>query len=54
MEYSGAQGTLFYEQNLKAKISCQTPFKMCMLVARVVSLSIDQTKPNWGEGVTML
>ncbi len=23
---------------------------MCMLVARVVSLSIDRTKPNWGGG----
>ncbi len=27
MEYSGARGTLIYEKNLKAKISCQTPFK---------------------------
>jgi hypothetical protein len=26
MGYSGAQGTLIYEKNLKAKISCQTPF----------------------------
>ncbi len=25
--YSGAQGTLIYEKNLKSKISCQTPFK---------------------------
>jgi hypothetical protein len=23
---SGARGTLIYEKNLKAKISCQTPF----------------------------
>ncbi len=27
MGYSGAWGTLIYEKNLKAKISCQTPFK---------------------------
>jgi hypothetical protein len=27
MGYSGARGTLIYEKNLKAKISCQTPFK---------------------------
>ncbi len=27
MGYSGAQGTLIYEKNLKSKISCQTPFK---------------------------
>ena len=26
MGYSGAQGTLIYEKNLKSKISCQTPF----------------------------
>ncbi len=26
--YSGARGTLIYEKNLKAKISCQTPFKL--------------------------
>ncbi len=25
--YSGAQGTLIYEKNLKSKISSQTPFK---------------------------
>jgi hypothetical protein len=28
MGYSGALGTLIYEKNLKAKISCQTPFQM--------------------------
>ena len=28
MVYSGARGTLIYEKNLKAKISCQTPFKL--------------------------
>ena len=28
MGYSGAQGTLVYEKNLKSKISCQTPFKL--------------------------
>ncbi len=28
MEYLGARGTLIYEKNLKAKISCQTPFKL--------------------------
>ncbi len=27
MGYSGARGTLIYEKNLKAKISCQTSFK---------------------------
>ncbi len=27
MGYSGARGTLIYEKNLKAKISCQAPFK---------------------------
>jgi hypothetical protein len=27
MGYSGARGTLIYEKNLKAKISCQTPVK---------------------------
>ncbi len=26
MEYFGAWGTLIHEQNLKSKISCQTPF----------------------------
>ncbi len=26
MGYSGAWGTQIYEKNLKAKISCQTPF----------------------------
>ncbi len=26
---------------------------MCMLVARVVSLSVDRTKAEWGEGLTM-
>ncbi len=26
MGYSGARGTLIYEKNMKAKISCQTPF----------------------------
>jgi hypothetical protein len=28
MGYSGARGTLIYEKNLKAKISCQTPFNL--------------------------
>jgi hypothetical protein len=28
MRYSGAQGTLIYEKNLKSKISCQTPFNV--------------------------
>jgi hypothetical protein len=28
MGYSGAQGTLIYEKNLKSKISCQTPFNI--------------------------
>jgi hypothetical protein len=30
MGYSEARGTLIYEKNLKAKISCQTPFKMLL------------------------
>jgi hypothetical protein len=29
MEYLGAWGTLIHEKNLKSKISCQTPFKVC-------------------------
>jgi hypothetical protein len=29
--YSGAQGTLIYEKNLKPKISCQTPFNVNFL-----------------------
>jgi hypothetical protein len=28
MEYLGAWGTLIHENNLKSKISCQTPFKI--------------------------
>jgi hypothetical protein len=32
MGYSGARGTLIYEKNLKAKISCQTPFNNCKLL----------------------
>ncbi len=31
MGYSGARGTLIYEKNLKAKISCQTPFNLFIL-----------------------
>ncbi len=30
MEYLWAWGTLIHEKNLKSKISCQTPFKICM------------------------
>ncbi len=30
MGYSGARGTLIYEKNLKSKVSCQTPFKLCL------------------------
>jgi hypothetical protein len=26
--YSGARGTVFYEKNLRSKISCQTPFNL--------------------------
>ncbi len=33
MGYSGARGTLIYEKNLKAKISCQTPFKRLQIRA---------------------
>ncbi len=29
--YSGARGTLIHENNLKLKISCQTPFKGCSI-----------------------
>ncbi len=32
MGYSGAWGTLIYEKNLKAKISCQTPFKIILVL----------------------
>ncbi len=37
MGYSGAQGTLIYEKNLKSKISCQTPFKLGIGLGRCVS-----------------
>jgi hypothetical protein len=30
--YSGARGTLIYENNLMSKISCQTPFKASITV----------------------
>jgi hypothetical protein len=33
LRYSGAQGTLIYEKNLKLKISCQTPFNLKSVVA---------------------
>ncbi len=36
MGYSGAQGTLIYEKNLKAKISFQTPFKKIYFLSRTV------------------
>ncbi len=38
MGYSGARGTLIYEKNLKAKISCQIPFK-CYDVPRMKNLA---------------
>jgi hypothetical protein len=37
MGYSGARGTLIYEKNLKAKISCQTPFKINVEKSRILS-----------------
>jgi hypothetical protein len=42
MGYSGIQGTLIYEKNLKAKISCQTP----------VTVSVGERIPElWLERV---
>jgi hypothetical protein len=32
MGYYEARGTLIYEKNLKAKISCQTPFKIYFFI----------------------
>ncbi len=32
MEYLGAWGKLIHEKNLKLKISCQTPFNVCLLL----------------------
>ncbi len=32
MDYSGAQGTLIHEKKLRSKISCQTPFKLELIV----------------------
>jgi hypothetical protein len=41
MGYSGARGTLIYEKNLKAKISCQTPFKVSV-TGKIQVLTIKQ------------
>ncbi len=35
MGYAGARGTLIYEKNLKAKISCQTPFNYISMISAV-------------------
>ncbi len=54
MGYSGARGTLIYENNLKAKISCQTPFKAewkqwnylrCLLGSEVL---VHEVRDWWG------
>jgi hypothetical protein len=36
MGYSGALGTLIYDKNLKAKISCQTPFNHAVLGLKII------------------
>jgi hypothetical protein len=40
MGYSGVRGKLIYEKNLKLKISCQTPFNICMSVEQHI-LDVD-------------
>ncbi len=35
MEYSGARGTLINEKKPKSKISCQTPFNVCLWMASI-------------------
>ncbi len=45
MRYSGAQGTLIYEKNLKSKISCQTPFNPFIKILFFVKLA-----EIWGGG----
>jgi hypothetical protein len=60
MGYSGAPGTLIYEKNLKAKISCQTPFNimyrrpiLCTLYGAVDFLNVLK-KGCWGGGGVLL
>jgi hypothetical protein len=44
MGYSGAQGKLIPEKNLKLKISCQSPFNiLCYLAMRYTCKSQNQT-----------
>ncbi len=60
MGYSGARGTLIYEKNLKAKISCQTPFNLFITLAGAVLLHVwlyvaslrlpSLTKGPWEQG----
>ena len=59
MGYSGPPGTLIYEKNLQAKISCQTPFNimyrrpiLCTLYGAVDFLNVLKKGCWWGgEGV---
>ncbi len=51
--YSGAQGTMIYEKNLKSKISCQTPFNMRQYVVLVnddIPQQKDRTPPKGNPG----
>ncbi len=48
MVYSGARGTLIYEKNLKAKISCQTPFNSFGL--RFIFLQTHATSHSFWKG----
>jgi hypothetical protein len=57
MGYSGAPGTLIYEKNLKAKISCQTPFNimyrrpiLCTLYGAVDFLNVLKKAVGGGGG----
>ncbi len=42
MGYSGAQGTLIYEKNLKSKISCQTPFNKLIAITLMLIENIQE------------
>ncbi len=47
MGYSGARGTLIYEKNTKAKISCQAPFNDCRdFLAGLTALDVPQMYPK--------
>ncbi len=52
MGYSGAQGTLIYEKNLKSKISCQTPFNIIKIVTHleVTLQNVKQPKSGRNSG----